>query len=310
MSFAGSTLTISSTNSSPSIFNNLPLKILAEDADLLIIRMKTNRDGSGQFSWTSSRESFCPARNIDFYLQSAGKHHTYYLNLKPYLQSAGIDHVLLLPFIGKGKAEITAFRLTRGTPGQKFLAAWQEFWGPVGRSFTGKSFYILKSPLLFGKSVFFQLNRLILIAFLVLIFFRRPRWIIPLILALWLLMEASAAVNNWIFFKDDIRFFWGKSLDEKRTVQNEPDFYPFMKYAETNIPPDACFDIIVAPKFFCGMERARYYLFPRELVRRGESAPYLLIFGLEPNASTCKVYTLIAKFKKGAYVFKLKKEQP
>jgi hypothetical protein len=302
ISFADSKLIISSVHSSIGIYNQKPLNLSAKDFNLLIIRMKASKGGIGEISWRSGKEPFAPERNFSFYLKSPDKYHTYYLNLKPYLKEKNIGQVLFFPFNKEGKAELTGFKFIKGTLWQKALAGWQEFWGPIGRNYTGKSFFVLKSPMLFGKSIFFYLNWLIAVSLLVSLLFKRPRFTITSILVLWILLEASSAVNNWIFFKDDLRF-WEKNLEEKRAIQNAKDFYQFMKFAEKKIPPDSDFDLVAAPKYPYSRERAGYYLYPRKLK---EKAAYLLIFDLEPGKDILEKYKLIGKFRKGAYILKSK----
>jgi hypothetical protein len=298
--FKDSKLKVSSARSSTGIYNRRPLKLLAKDIDLLEIRMKASRGGLGEISWRSSKEPFAELRSHSFYLGSANKSHTYYFDLKPYLRGQGIDHVLFFPFIQEGEAELTAFKFIKGDPWQKAMAGWQEFWGPTGRSFTGTSFFILKSPRLFGRSIFFYLNWLVGLSLAVSLMSKRPRWTILLILALWIMLEASSAVNNWTFFKGDLRF-WGKSLEEKRALQNEKDFYQFIKFAEANIPASAGFDVLANPKYHYSRQRAAYYLYPRP---RQEKANYLLVFDQTPDAKTMRDYRIAARFRKGAYLLK------
>jgi hypothetical protein len=300
--FADSKLTISSARSSTGIYNQKPLNLSVKDFDLLMIRMKASKTGIGEISWRSGKELFAPQRNFSFYLKSPDKYHTYYLNLKPYLKAKNIGQVLFFPFNKEGKAKLTDFKFIKGTPRQNALAGWQEFWGPTGRGYTGKSFYILKSPMLFGRPIFFYLNWLIAISLLVSFLFKRPRLTLTFILVLWILLEASSAVNNWIFFEDDLRF-WGKNPEEKRTMQNVKDFYPFMKFAQVKISPDSEFDLLAAPQYPYSRERAKYYLYPRKLKAK---AAYLVIFDLEPGKDVLEKYKLIGNFRKGAYILKSK----
>jgi hypothetical protein len=291
-------LTLSSPSSSTGIYNTVPLELSATDLDIMVIRMKTSKDGLGEVSWRPARQGFSPARSFNFYLGSPDRYHDYYLNLRPYLTGQDLDHILFFPFSQAGTAEITVLKFGRASFWQKLLAGWQEFWGPAGRSFTGSSFFILKSPRLFGRPIMFYLNWLIGLALFISLTAKRPRLTIILVLACWLLLEGSSLVNNWIFFQEDLRFC-GKSLAEKRIMQNEKDFYQFMEFAAQHLPAGASFDILAARQYPYNRPRAAYYLYPRT---REENAPYLLVFDRTPDRNVMNNYRIIARFRPGAYI--------
>jgi hypothetical protein len=298
--FSNSTLTISSTNSSTGIYNNLPLNIPAEKFDLMIIEMKASKDGIGEVSRAQSKRDFSEDKTYSFYLKRPDGFHTYYLNLKAYNRSKTINHLLFFPFSGPGRAELKNFKLVKGSFREKLISGWQEFWGPRGREFTGRTFIVIKSTRLFGRPVFFYLNWLILLILLVSLIIKRPKFTVVSILILWVLLEMSSAVNNWLFFKRDLRFF-GKTLEQKRELQNVKDFYPFMKFAEKKIPSNASFTLLVNTKYPYSSERAGYYLYPRE---QKETADYLLVFDRKPGRDILRNYDLIGKFRDGAYILK------
>ncbi|MFC1568344.1 hypothetical protein ACFL37_01440 [Candidatus Margulisiibacteriota bacterium] len=298
--FKDSKLTIGSARSSTGIYNQKPLDLLIQDFDLVEIKMKASKGGLGELSWRTAKKPFLPSRSFSFYLGSPDRYHTYYLNLKPYLKENKIDHLLFFPFSRAGEAELTSFKFIKGNLWQKAAGGWQEFWGPTGRSFTGTSFFILKSPQLFGRSIFFYLNWLIGLSLILSLMYKRPRWTILLILAFWVVLEASSAVNNWIFFKDDLSF-WGKSLEAKRAMQNDKDFYEFIKFAESRIPAGSNFDVLADPKYHYSKERSAYYLYPRI---RDEKADHLLVFDQTPDTRTMRDHRIIARFRTGAYLLK------
>ncbi len=48
-------------------------------------------------------------------------------------------------------------------------------------------------------------------------------------LVFWFMLEANTLLNNWNEAKKDFKLI-GKSLDEKRTIVNTADFYPFILF--------------------------------------------------------------------------------
>ena len=288
---------ISSSHSSPKLLLNLAV----QPNELILIEMKTSKSGIGEISWSSGSNGFSPERSLSFYVQADG-FHRYYLNLKAYAGKQPIKQVLLFPFAGPGSAEVKTLKAIKANLPQKIIAGWQEFWGPQGREPSGKDFLVIEPVSLDGRSIFFYLNWLIGLAIVISLLRRQPKFAIVLILALWLLLEASSTVNNWKHFKNDWKF-WGKSLEEKRELQNVKDFYLFLKFADQTLPADATFTLITEPKYPFSVERAAYYLYPR---KRSEQGAYLLLFDKLPNQQTARDYNLSATFREGAYIFKRK----
>jgi hypothetical protein len=304
--FSPSSLTVSSTSSSTGIYNLLPINISSKKYNLLVVKMKTSKDGIGEVSWASENLRFHPLQSYPFYLRKPGQWYTYYLNLSSYHRgSAPINHLLFFPFQGPGTAEIKEIKFIKGTLGEKALAAWQEFWGPRGREPDGFNFLVIRSPRLFGGPFLRYLNYFLLIV-LAITFLLKPyldlrRPFLILLLTFWLFLELSSWVNNWIAFRRDL-IFLGKTLEEKRTLINPKDYYPFLKFADQHLPPSSSFE--VDTKLPYGKAKAAYYLYPRSLTA---NAPYLLIFDQEINRNYLKNFYLWKTFRKGAYLLKAKK---
>lgn len=301
--FTDSMLIVSSKKTSSGIYNRLPLNLSTEKYDLLKIELKTSKTGQGEISWISGKQKFSKARSFPFYLKSPNTYHAYYLNLKPYNPSQTIDRILFFPFSGPGRAEIKTLKFIKGSWGEKIMAAWQEFWGPRERGRLGESFLVIKSPRIFGRSIFYYLNLLILICAVLLFLIKNTGYTLFLILILWGILEVNTLTNNWVLFQHNLPF-WGKSLEEKRAMQNVKDFYKFIKFAEKIIPADSSFEILTHPKYPYTQARAGYYLYPRKMA---ENAPYLLIFDAELDRLILTNYKVIEKFRKGAYILKRKK---
>jgi hypothetical protein len=300
ISFQKTGIILSSRRSSTGLYNRRPLNISTEEFDLVEIRMKTSKSGLAELSWRQAGQPFQSQRSFSFFLRAPDRYHTYYLNLKPYIKEGRIDHLLFFPFNQAGRADVATFKLIKGNLWQKTQAAWQEFWGPTGRSYTGSSFFVIKSPRVFNRAILFYLNWLIGLSLALSLVYKRPRLTIVLILSFWLMLAASSAVNNWVFFQDDLRF-WGKSLTEKRILQNEKDFYQFIEFAETRMPARSSFTILADPQYPYAWQRAAYYLYPRP---RQAAADYILVFDRTPDTKTMRNYSVAARFRQGAYILK------
>lgn len=279
IAFKNRHLSVGSERTSNGIYNNHPLNINTRDHDLLIIKMTASKSGIGEVFWAAQDKRFSPLKNYPFYIQRSG---TYYLNLSAYNRDGStIGYLLLFPFSGPGRAEITEFKLVKGNLLEKAMAAWQEFFGPLGREPDGFNFLVIRSPRLFGRPFLLYVNILLGAALIIALFLRRRREFLFLLLACWLLVELSSLLNNWLAFQKSWPFY-GQSLEEKHIMLNTKDFYPFLKFADEKLPPGADFDISAA-----GMDndfRAQYYLYPRRLKK---DAPFLLVFdrktsGLKP----------------------------
>ncbi|MBI5078641.1 hypothetical protein HZB08_01280, partial [Candidatus Saganbacteria bacterium] len=178
---------------------------------------------------------------------------------------------------------------------------------PRGREPDGFNFLVIRSPRLFGRPFLSYLNAflIVILAGVVLlrsrINLRRP--LLFILLSLWVTLELSSLINNWISFQRDRRF-WGKSPEEKRIMINPKDFYPFLKFADQQLPPKADLDISASGLY--ARSYADYYLYPR-ILKSG--APYFLVFDLKPSPPLLKKYAPWKKFREGAYILKLKTQK-
>lgn len=280
-----SILTVASTASAGGIYNSRPLNISDEDRDLLVIKMRTSSGGIGEVSWRPGGANFSFKRSLPFYLMKPGSYHTYYLNLAAYNRDhALIDHLLFFPLPGPGTAEIKELKFVKGDLWEKTLAGWQEFFGPAGREPDGFNFLVIRSPRLFGRPFLLYVNIFLLGFLIIAVAFRLRRAFLLTLLIVWIMLEMSTLLNNWIAFQRD-KVYFGKSLEEKREMINTKGFYDFMKYADRELPAGAGFDIRAAGIY--NDLRAQYYLYPRI---RYAGAPYLLTFNCKIDRKLLEKY--------------------
>jgi hypothetical protein len=245
-------LTITSTRSAGGLYNAAPLD--DQKYRLLIIKIKGSRGGLGEVSWTTGQERFSFFKNHSFYLRD-GLHY-----IVVGREKESLDHLLLFTGSGPGTTEISELRLVEGTPFELGLAGWQEFWGPVGREPDGINWLVIRSPRLFGQPFVFYLNALLALGLLYALLTGRRRRFLFLLLAAWLVLEASSLVSNWIALERNAKYF-GQPLEQKHIMINTPGFYRFLLAAEKQLPPGASFQF-KTPVIYDDC-RANYYLYPR-----------------------------------------------
>jgi hypothetical protein len=285
------------------IYNLRPIGASPGDQKLLRIELKTSVAGRVELFWAARGKQFSPLKNYPFYIKKAGKFHSYYINISDYNRDRkNIDYVLLSFNPGPGRAEIKAFKLIPGSLWEKTIAGWQELFGPLGREPDGFNFLVIRSPRLFGSPFLFYVNWLlgVLLVFVILLRSRidlRRSFFIAL-LSLWGLLEFNYLFSNWISFRKDLPF-WGKSLEEKRSMVNSGDFYSFAKFAEKELPAGSAFDIRASG--LNNKTRAIYYLYPRECTTE---AAYLLVYDRKLGDLSPHKYRLWKEFRPGAYIYK------
>jgi len=301
--FSAAGLTVSGTLTSTGIVNRRPLNFSTRDFDLLAIKMKTSKEGMGELSWASDKTPFSFRNSYPFYLRRPGAYHTYYVNLAAYDRDRSkITLLLLFPFSGPGAAEIAELKLVKGSLYEKIFAGWQEFFGPNGREQDFFNFLVVRSPRLFGRTLNYYVN-FFLALFLAVVVILRKRWdlsrvFLLTLLAAWAAVELNYLGENLAAVRRQARFL-GKSLEEKRALVNPGDFYAFLKFADSQLPAGAAFDIRAAGLY--NGRNANYYLYPK---RFKAGAPYLLIYDVKPDQKTRRGYRPWQIFRPGAYILK------
>lgn len=266
--------------------------------DLLVIKVQSPISGLGEVSWRSKQQKYSNERTYPFYIKASDQQRTYYLDLKAYVKPDKIDHLL---FFGPEGSKLISVTPVKGSLFQIVTAAWQEFWGPQGRERAGDAFMIIHPVKLFNRSIFIYLNWLVGFIMLIALISRRPKLAIFTILGLWGALEISSLANNWHYFKADKKYL-GKTLEQKRAIQNYKDFYAFIKHAENHIPEQASFLLITQPKYRFSKRRSQYYLYPRTWI---EQEPlFILLFDKYPNQRLLRDHRLVSKFRPGAYILK------
>jgi hypothetical protein len=287
------------------LINLRPFRLSTAAYPLLKIKLRTNIDGLAYLFWAKAGDKLIPDRNYPFYVRGARTPQTYYLNLAAYdRERSPLGHFYFFPRLGSAEVELTELTALRGNIWQKTLAGWQEFWGPLSRTPDGFDFLVIRSPRLNGRPFIWELNLLLLglLAIVLALGRKRELWRLFLLflLILWALVEVNSLRGNWLSVKNDWPFL-GKSLDEKRALLNNGDFYAFIKYADRELPPAASFGLATTSLY--NRDRAAYYLYPRlELT----APPYLLVFERQLSRATALKYRPWKTFRPGAYILKAK----
>jgi hypothetical protein len=280
------------------IVNAAALGISTQDYDLLSIKIRSTRSGLAELYWAPRRDQFSIYRNYPFYV--ADRYETNLINLAAYNRDGSvINHFLL---VSEGTLEISELKLIKSNPWQKVLAGWQEFFGPLSRTQDGMEYLVIRSPRLFGSSFMYLSNAFLLVLLLAVLLLRGKkdlrRAFLLILLTCWGLAELNSLRNNFLAVQRDVPYL-GKTLETKRAIMNEGDFYAFIKFAGRELPPAASFEIATARPYYD--YRAAYYLYPRDYLK---GADYLLVYDGRLERRALKKYKLWKTFRPGAYIYK------
>lgn len=278
--------------------NSVPLGRSTKDYDMLLIKIRSTKSGLAELFWAPRRDQFSIFRNYPFYVDKDYKSNL--INLAAYNRDGSrLNHFLLM---GNGTFEISEMKLIKSGLGEKAVAAWQEFFGPLSRTSDGMEFLIIRSPRVFGSTFVYLINFLLIIfLFLALIFRNKKdlsRVFLLTLLFFWGAAELNSLRNNFLAIRRDSGYL-GKTLEEKRAMMNGGDFYSFLKFAERALPIQASFDVATYGPYY--NYRAAYYLYPR-IYENG--AAFLLVYDAPFDRKAFPHYKLWKTFRPGAYIYK------
>lgn len=301
------------------------INIDAEEFTTIVLRMKSNKSGTARLFWASSYDpQMNEPKSIWFFLEKSNDFKEYVFNLKsqnPYWLGF-IGQLLIYPENGPQGIEIESAKAIPGNLITNIKSGWREFWGPRGRVVIGSTINTIQSSNLFGRSIFVYIYWLIGLAAVIIVGREANKWLslkkkkkpsfievwekaglttLFVLFTFWALLEISSLYNNWLIFKDEAKYF-GKTLDEKLTIANTGDFYPFIKFCEKHLPINAKFDMRIPP--FYNDIKARYYLYPRQVSTT--EADYLVVYDLDVENEVASKYTLWKTFREKAYIMRKK----
>ncbi|MEA3493992.1 MAG: hypothetical protein U9R38_06365 [Candidatus Margulisiibacteriota bacterium] len=295
------------------------LMLDSEEYNTVVLKIKANKSGQANLFWlTSYDKGFDQRKNVQFLIKKGEK--SYYLNIPSQNPNwiGWIKGLLLFPQIN-GKIEISSAEIIEGNLFTNIISGWQEFWGPRGRVETGSTINTMQSSNLYGRSVFVYIYWTLFFIFIGLITWKIivtiknnknldllellpevGKKLVIAIIIIWALLEANTLSNNWNSTKQDFILI-GKNINEKRTIINTGDFYPFIQFCKENIPADSTFDSRIPP--FYNDIKATYYLYPIKHEKGGE---FLVIYDKQFENELLKTYTPWKKFRNGAYILRKK----
>jgi hypothetical protein len=300
------------------------MNIDAEEFNTVILKIKSSRSGTAKLFWASSYDpQFNEPKSIWFFLDKSKDFKEYVFNIKSQNPNwlGFVPQLLLFPEGGTDGVEIQSGKALVGNLMTNLRSGWREFWGPRGRVIIGSTINTMQSPNLFGRSIYVYIYWIIGLITLGCFGFEVYQWsgmkkrqpfeivishtgkaVFLIIIVFWGLLELSSFFNNWIAFKDDLKYF-GKSYQDKLVLANTGDFYPFIEFCEKNLPLRAKLDLRVPP--FYNDIKARYYLYPRQVSTA--EAEYLIVYDREVEKEVAEKYSLWKTFRPNAYILKKKK---
>jgi len=299
------------------------IKIDGEEFTTVVLNIKSPKGGTARLFWATN---FDPQMNepksVWFFLKPGDAFHEYTFNLRsqnPYWTSF-VSQLLIYPENGPDSIEIGPAQALPGNLMTNIKSGWQEFWAPRGRLVIGSTINTIQSSNLFGRSIYVYIYWLIGLLTAGYLAYqlslaskekkKRPfsdswlktgKFCLVLIVGLWLLLEASSLVNNWLMFKSDWKYV-GKSYRDKLVLANTGDFFPFIEFCAAKIPPTAKFDMRIPPLY--NDIKAMYYLYPRQ--KTTVEAEYLVIYDQAAEPTPLSKYRPWQTFRSGAQIMRAK----
>ncbi len=294
------------------------LNIDAEEFTTIVLRMKSNKSGTARLFWATS---FDPKMNepksVWFFIDKSNDFKVYTFNLRqqnPYWVGF-VGQLLILPENGPEGIEIESAKAVPGSFFGNISAGWREFWGPRGRFVVGSTINTIQPSTLFGRPIYVYIYWLLGLIAAGYFSYKTYQWyglkkkpsletvwldtgkrVFMAVIVFWGLLEGNSLFNNWLAFKDDLKYF-GKSYRDKLVLANTGDFYPFIEFCQANLPADAEFDFRIQPIY--GDIKTKYYLYPRKFRKEAE---YLIVY----DADSAGGYAPWKTFRDKAYILRKK----
>ena len=297
-------------------FESPNIMIDAYEQNTLIMRIKSSKSGTAYLFWASSyNPQINHAQSIWFHIKQGT--HTYYINAASQHQAwlGWIRKIIILPQIEGGNTTILSAKIESASLFKTAISGWQEFWGPTGRLTIGSTINTMKSPVLYGQSIYSYLYWLIGLTILLAIGWeikhhskdfkfdlslqRISKVVVIALMTLWFGLALSSFYSNWLNSKNDFKYA-GKSLDAKKTIYNQADYYPFIQFCQKHLPLEANFDFQVTGVY--NDIKTKYYLYPR---KHQENAQFLIVYNSKLDKNN---YLLWKQFSPKAAIYKRKQK--
>jgi len=301
-------------------FESADVMIDSAELDTLILRIRSAKNGTARLFWANSYDpQFNQPKSIWFSVKRGEKNYVFNIPSQNPNWVGWARKFLLYPEINYKNIEITNAKVIRGNLFTNIASGWQEFWGPRGRLIVGSTINTMQSPNIYGRPVFYYIYWLLFLVFIGLLGWEvktaltqgkgidiaellpnaGKKMVIAAII-IWVALEASTLVTNWNNIKHDFKYV-GKNIEEKLTMVNTGDFYPFIQFCRENIPENATFVSSIPPYY--NDIKAIYYLYP---IKYAEDGEFLVVYDKQPEKEILNKYQSWKEFRKGAYILKKK----
>ncbi|MFA6549374.1 MAG: hypothetical protein WCT39_05565, partial [Candidatus Margulisiibacteriota bacterium] len=265
-------------------FQSPQLTIDSAEYNTLILKVYAKQSGTARIFWANHYDpQFNPPKSIGFFLKKGTHAYTFNIASQNPYWIGWVKGFLIYPEFDPRLVEIKDAKIIAGNFWTNTCSGWQEFWGPRGRLVIGSTINTIQSTNLFGRPIYsyiyWFLGLIGIGSSIYLLYLRQFNWqrigqiVFFSLLICWMLLEFSGLCSNWLMFQNDLKYL-SKSTRDKLVLANTGDFYPFMEFCLTNIPPSAKFNTRIPPLY--NNIKAVYYLYPRELSTT--EADYLVVY--------------------------------
>lgn len=286
-------------------------QLMADSAEnnTIILTLKSNRRGTARLFWANHYDpQFNQPKSLWFFIKPGL--HDYVFNVSSQNQNwiGWIKALLIMPEFPLSDFEVREAKIVPGSFSTDIASGWQEFWGPNGRIVVGSTINLMSSSAVYGRSINIYLYWLVGISTLFFLLVRSVRSTMIILLACWTFLAFNSAYNFVNLFKDDFTKYFGKTIEQKRSVAYGQELYDFLVFAKKSLPAKPVEFQIVSSTYSPDLQ-GRIYLLPHIYSYSFDRKPdYLLVYkpSLEQLAKV-KGFSLVARLNDNAYIVKRNK---
>lgn len=311
-------ITFTRPQNAPYLVGQPEFNIDAEEFGTISLKINSDHSGPARLFWATSLDpQINEQKSISFSLTQG--RHDYIFNLKARNQYwlGFVGQLVLFPEGGVSNLKIESAKACLGNFWTNSQAGWQEFFAFEAPQLRTVNF--IYGPKINGTSVNLYLYGLILLSALWLLayFYFRPKkkrltwpaWsyrVVLICLVFWFSLDLRQLVDQARIIRLDFQSFWGQDLESKRRTVAFGDFYDFVRFASTQLPPGSTYTLLHQPAYYF-QERAQYFLYPCKHSQQGQ---FLLVYdpagtlGPRIKELTSQGYRLLTSYKKGAAIYR------
>ena len=258
------------------------INVDTEEFSTLILKIKSTQSGTARLFWSCSLDQrINEPKSLGFYLDKSSGFKEYVFNVgaqNPYWMGY-VNQIIVLPE-NNAAIEIASAQAISGNFLTNCQSGWREFWGPFSRKTIGSTINVVKSPTIFGQSVYlltYWIIFLLIIYFITQGYLAEKAWSLTLwesvgkkvvvaTIIIWGLLEISSLNTYWQNTRTDWAQYFGKTPSAKAEQTIGPSLYNFIAFCRGSLPANGVRVAMVWPEQYGYLAlQARYYLLPNQL---------------------------------------------